>query len=749
MKRPISKISLMVAAFAMANCAPDERADFDSSMNASTGSTSQALASDDLHMQIVAHEDDDFLFMNPDIHNAIAAGHSIASVYLTAGQASGAECGPNMQDCPGHIQMCAPEFATARQKGIKAAYAQMASVATPTWTRSLIVPDLGQTWPHTVELYTLDQAPRIKLLFMNIADGGSSVGPPPGDCGYGTYANALARMWENDSFVTTTIQPDCGPVQGFGNATAACNGVNYPDPFVCNSFEGCNPTVPLQNYDRAGVRAVLTGLINMYQPTVIRTLDPQPFSLQDGNGNYVVSYDNPDHTTAARFADEALASYHGPSSTGRSSVIHYKGYGFTSYPSNLGFAESIAKRDTAFTYAPFDPNYITYRNSYDNWYSISYERYPASTQWIERATDGRLVAAAVQDRQVKVWYENTVGGTWTGPVSLPSSAPIAPSVTLLKRPDGKLQVFAMQLPLERERSPIPAGAPTQSVITAVQDTGSGISFGAWQSLGAPGGTSAQLNGVPTAVFDGSGRAFVFAKNSDGKVSYTYSAGGTWAAWAAAVPSELDIIDGIAAIARNDGVVEVFVTGRDGRIQHFVQNGTSTAFLDGTLSFPFYASSAPTVAKNQDGRLEVFYREITDINDSSKYGRVITAWQNSSGQWLGGISNVGGTVYGDAGAGPVAAIQRGGTGHIMLFERNLNARISATWQGAPNSSFVLQWAILGGPGSAQLMQEYPSAATDNLGRAVLIVKGSDGRLYINRESSASSVGSFAGWVQIGT
>ena len=42
-----------------------------------------------VYMQIIAHEDDDILFMNPDIANEIVAGVSTVSVYVTAGQACG------------------------------------------------------------------------------------------------------------------------------------------------------------------------------------------------------------------------------------------------------------------------------------------------------------------------------------------------------------------------------------------------------------------------------------------------------------------------------------------------------------------------------------------------------------------------------------------------------------------------------------------------------------------------------------
>jgi len=57
-------------------------------------------------------------------------------------------------------------------------------------------------------------------------------------------------------------------------------------------------------------------------------------------------------------------------------------------------------------------------------------------------------------------------------------------------------------------------------------------------------------------------------------------------------------------------------------------------------------------------------------------------------------------------------------------------------------FYLQWAILGG-----FVAEYPSAASDFLGRAAVAVKGGDGRLYLRRESGA--IGSFGPWTPIAT
>ncbi|MBL9021311.1 MAG: discoidin domain-containing protein [Myxococcales bacterium] len=816
-------------------------------------------------MQVLAHEDDDFLFMNPDLRNAIAAGHGIVSVYLTAGQASGA---------PG---MCAAELATARQDGMKAAYAVMAGYSpSATWTRDLFVPDPGVPWPHIAERYTLNANPRIRLIFLNIPDGGSQVG----QCEYNPWTNALDRMFHNASYVTTTVVPDCGLAQGYPAKGGYCtaddpqhNGDspgtldNVDNGFICNSFTSCSPAVPFQNYDRAGLIAVLRGLLTQYQPIVIRTLDPQPFDPQSGSG------DNLDHTATSRFLHEALTTYHGPNETSRYSLQHYVGYPYTPYPPNVGYGDSIYKRDVALTYAAHDPNYQAYADAYLPFYPRMYERYPTGTTWVEKAGDGRLFAVSVEDRQVKYWYETTPGGTWAGPATLATSGPVAPSVSLIKRPDGTLQIIAMRLPLERESwASLPIYTPRQEVITAVQDSGAST-FGGWQTIGAPGpgtpqrvfgvptasstesaaynvqyvqdgsfgtrwasaygptawvtidlgtvypisrirlqweaaygknyalqastdnttwtnivsavnqnggtddypnlnvsaryvrmlGTlrglpaygyslyefeifaaeTGQTNGVATAIYDGSGRMFVFARDKGGYLTVTSSTNGTtWSAWTRI--SSGDVLEGTGVVTRDDGIVEAYATSRSGTIQRFVENAGTGTFQQSALPL-FVASSAPTVAKNQDGRVEIFYREVTSDTDNSRYGRVVTAWVNTLGQYVGGEGG-GGILYGDAGTGPVAAIRRGGTGHIMLFERNYQGRVSATWQSSPNSSFVLQWDILGGPGEGQLMEEFPSATTDNLGRAVVLAKASDGRLYMKRE--ASGLGTFGAWTQVG-
>ena len=692
-----------------------------------------ASLSDLVYMQIVAHQDDDFLFMNPDVANQLAAAVSTVTVYVTAGQT----CGATVVGMP--CTLAAPiltreQFAAARQNGIRAAYAQMAQVAN-TWTRTLIQPDDI----HTVELYTLVAAPRVRLLFMNLPDGGDPLAP---------HTNALSNMFQDSTYQTDTIVPLC-------------------DAYTRTVIPSCDdqtnqPPVPLQYYNRGAIVSVISALVRKYQPIEIRTLDPQPFQklTADATG-FEVSFDNLDHTATARFVDEVLASYHGPKGSGRFTVNYYKGYSFADYPANLGQADLNRKLATASTYLPYDPNYTLNQAGYDKWYPHVWERYAGSTTWLERASDGRLVAASVEDRRVKIWYENTPGGSWSGPIAIWSGSPIAPHLTLLKRPNGLLQIFALRLPLQLEQwFPAPS-APPQDVITAVQVPGQNhpIRFGPWHSVGSP--DAGQFVGAQTAAVDGNGRTFVFAKDSQGLVSYAFSEGEKWSAWdstsfatqvqafVGSVPVSQDIVDGIAAITRDDGLIEVFATmrtgfdGSPGALWHFVQNPNATTFsYDPAFSSdPAFAleraASAPTVTKNQNGQVEIFYREAADATTGNPGGRVLTVYQ-SNGLIYGPT-----VLYGDAGAGPVAAIRRESTGEIMLFERNFWGGISETNQTAPNGNFFLQWQILG-----NAVNEYPAAATDNFGRAVLVVKGIDGKLYMKRELSGTSLGSFGPWTVIG-
>lgn len=90
-------------------------------------------------LQVVAHPDDDLFFMNPDLSRSISTGVKVATVYLTSGESDGRNeaHSPHLQDPARPADHAA--YAEARQNGIRAAYAQMATGdRTSAWQRTSV-----------------------------------------------------------------------------------------------------------------------------------------------------------------------------------------------------------------------------------------------------------------------------------------------------------------------------------------------------------------------------------------------------------------------------------------------------------------------------------------------------------------------------------------------------------------------------------------------------------------------------------
>lgn len=120
---------------------------------------------------IVAHPDDDLLFMNPDVDLAIDAGPSVTFV-LTAGDA-GAE----------------DPYWHRRESGLRAAYARMAAVSDD-WHLSTI-----QVAGHLLPVSSLTKRPDVRLVFFRLPDGGFDAKTGGGD-GTPRHPHAsLARLW--------------------------------------------------------------------------------------------------------------------------------------------------------------------------------------------------------------------------------------------------------------------------------------------------------------------------------------------------------------------------------------------------------------------------------------------------------------------------------------------------------------------------------------------------------------------------
>ncbi|MDI2036749.1 hypothetical protein PJL15_03887 [Paenarthrobacter nitroguajacolicus] len=119
-------------------------------------------------MQIVAHTDDDLIFLSPDFMRDIQAGRCVQTVFTTAGEAG--------------------EGATywkSLESGIQASYAKMAGVAN-SWTTS----DAGVPG-RPLTMRTLNGAPNVSVVFMRLPDGF------PNGKGSAAYNNqSILKLWD-------------------------------------------------------------------------------------------------------------------------------------------------------------------------------------------------------------------------------------------------------------------------------------------------------------------------------------------------------------------------------------------------------------------------------------------------------------------------------------------------------------------------------------------------------------------------
>lgn len=102
-------------------------------------------------MQTIAHQDDDMLFMNPDLMRGVRSGDCIRTVYFTAGDAG-----------------LDAAYWLAREEGAKAAYARLFQIDNPTWrSRDIILSP-----HHQVKITHLVGQNRASLIFLHLPDGG-------------------------------------------------------------------------------------------------------------------------------------------------------------------------------------------------------------------------------------------------------------------------------------------------------------------------------------------------------------------------------------------------------------------------------------------------------------------------------------------------------------------------------------------------------------------------------------------------
>lgn len=241
---------------------------------------------------IIAHSDDDLLFINPDIQPAILSGCPVRTIVLTADEFNGTG------------NMTREQLSAELHKGQRNAYAALAGVPS-TWTRTAMV-----VAGKTVEVNTLDGKPTVQLVYLNLPDGGDDL-----------HEDATKNLWTNTSYSTSTIVPTGSPANR------------------------------VQTYRHADVVNVLVGLLAQFQPTVVRCQDPFPDDVRYAAG----MPDHLDHIHTAKFAQKAVKSYMGPTGRPYALLVRYRCYNTRQAPANVPAVLRTPKTNAYNKYKALDP----------------------------------------------------------------------------------------------------------------------------------------------------------------------------------------------------------------------------------------------------------------------------------------------------------------------------------------------------------------------------------------------------------
>ncbi|MEV7723902.1 PIG-L family deacetylase [Streptomyces sp. NPDC087917] len=443
-------------------------------------------------LQIVAHPDDDLYFMNPDLRYSITAGHPVTSVYLTSGEADGINAGPGkgMAARPDK-----PAYAEARQNGIRAAYAKMATGdRSSPWLRTVITTEGG----GQAELDVLTARPEVNLVWLQMREAGNV---------YEDVPDSLHGLWDGRVPHLESVLASGSPVK---------RGFTYTKDQVVRTIEG---------------------VLERYRPTTIRSQDPTPGRFPDTK-RYT---DHQDHFYGARFVQMATAVYaREVRDRPHFAVQNYLGYANGKLPSALDPGEAKEKLDILDTYAWLDRTdhcgskagcgdlKVAEHPSGNGWTdSINYAR-GTSTSWLASDAEQGLWAFKVLDGQVALWHRDGLLGRWSGPRLLPGTG-MDQGVSTVTLPDGRISAYAVRTSFGDR----PADYHRE-VVYAVQRAPGSEEFGPWESLGTPETADANWTSdisAPAVSVDGTGHPAVFVRDGAyGLRGRVQGVDGGWGPW---------------------------------------------------------------------------------------------------------------------------------------------------------------------------------------------------------------------------
>ena len=255
-------------------------------------------------LAVVAHPDDDLLFMNPDLQEAMASNECVHVAYLTAGDRGEGE-----------------PYMLGRERGIRAAYAYMAKAADE-WIETS-----EQLGDRQVTRFILRANPKVSLWHFRLKDPWLGKGwgslTPLSRLESGGNAESKASQ---ERHTTTTRQE--------------------PPPYVYAL--GPHPA----RYSRNDLVLTLSALIQRVQPALVAHQDHTINLPYERLCWRCAGHDHPDHIAGARLVRDAIAR-----SAGSYATRSYLNYPSQEKPANLTPKQILRKTEAFRRYARHDYRY--------------------------------------------------------------------------------------------------------------------------------------------------------------------------------------------------------------------------------------------------------------------------------------------------------------------------------------------------------------------------------------------------------
>ncbi|MBM9504787.1 PIG-L family deacetylase [Actinacidiphila acididurans] len=542
-----------------------------------------------LVMNIVAHPDDDFFFMNPDTFTTLRSGTPVVSVYVTAGESTGVNHAPfgpkhrHKHDLSG--------YSSARHQGLRQAYATMLGLPhfTP-WKRDVITL-AGGIHVETDTLAHGRMSARLVFLQVSMHEWSPTA--------------SLPMMWDRGGVPLPYIVAKGAP------APADRPAVWTHDKLV----------------------DALVQLMDRFRPTHIRTLDPDP-DIQVHDKAHPTGSDQPgysdhrDHTAAALFAWKAMDQWVGQA--GRAGGIPpfttaaYRGYYNQRWPKNLPPATVALKARFMYQYGgngawhcgnpagcgDYGQGQNEPLSNRKGWIRSTHPRYPGTrlvfapapadpTATAKSRTRPRTTAPAPRTafevlgtRAMR--HTETAKGLWGPPEDL-GGGPLAPVLSCERAADGTILLFALRFAsLDGQ-----GGRNARDIVVWREN-------GGWQSLGnpEPDDDRGRRIGSPVTVRTPDGRVHLFVRNAARGVSTrVLGAGGAWSAWQDLGGGEVQ--EGLAVATDKAGLIHVFGSGH-ASLHHWVQRGSGGAVAPRPVKGLPLPGDFPSARRTKEGAVEVAY-----------------------------------------------------------------------------------------------------------------------------------------------